>query len=227
MNYKFSIISTLIIFNCVASDIPEYEAKYNFESEEISITGIRQFKRNQNDYEIRFDASNLIASMMFSSKFNIDNDMVLPKTYDIKIRPKFLKRDQSVIFNQQENFIQSNGQKPWQTSITESESIFDPLNVQIMIRIYINSGFESFNLNILDMEEGGFKKYHFEVKNIETCVVNNIEYKCKILERSREGAQRIVKYYLAKELDYMFVKIIDTSPDRTNKLELKEVLSFG
>ena len=76
MNYKFSIISTLIIFNCVASDIPEYEAKYNFESEEISITGIRQFKRNQNDYEIRFDASNLIASMMFSSKFNIDNDMV-------------------------------------------------------------------------------------------------------------------------------------------------------
>ena len=108
MNYKFSIISTLIIFNCVASDIPEYEAKYNFESEEISITGIRQFKRNQNDYEIRFDASNLIASMMFSSKFNIDNDMVLPKTYDIKIRPKFLKRDQSVIFNQQENFIQSN-----------------------------------------------------------------------------------------------------------------------
>ena len=227
MNYKFSIISTLIIFNCVASDIPEYEAKYNFESEEISITGIRQFKRNQNDYEIRFDASNLIASMMFSSKFNIDNDMVLPKTYDIKIRPKFLKRDQSVIFNQQENFIQSIGQKPWQTSITESESIFDPLNVQIMIRIYINSGFERFSLNILDMEEGGFKKYNFEVKNSETCVVSNIEYECKILERSREGTQRIVKYYLAKELDYMFVKIIDTSPDRTNKLELKEILSFG
>ena len=47
------------------------------------------------------------------------------------------------------------------------------------------------------------------------------------LERSREGTQRIVKYYLAKELDYMFVKIIDTSPDRTNKLELKEILSFG
>ena len=227
MNYKFSIISTLIIFNCVASDIPEYEAKYNFESEEISITGIRQFKRNQNDYEIRFDASNLIASMMFSSKFNIDNDMVLPKTYDIKIRPKFLKRDQSVIFNQQENFIQSNGQKPWQTSITESESIFDPLNVQIMIRIYINSGFELFNLNILDMEKGGFKKYNFEVKNSEACFVNKIEYECKILERSREGTQRIVKYYLAKELDYMFVKIIDTSPDRTNKLELKEILSFG
>ena len=139
MNYKFSIISTLIIFNCVASDIPEYEAKYNFESEEISITGIRQFKRNQNDYEIRFDASNLIASMMFSSKFNIDNDMVLPKTYDIKIKPKFLKRDQLVIFNKQEGLIQSSGQNPWQTTMMKSDAIFDPLNVQIMIRMYIKT----------------------------------------------------------------------------------------
>ena len=35
------------------------------------------------------------------------------------------------------------------------------------------------------------------------------------------------KYYLAKELDFMFIKIIDSSPDKINKLELKEVLSFG
>ena len=227
MMSRIFLLTALISFKVLAVEVPEYKAKYQFDSEEISITGIREFTKNENGYELKFRASNLVASMYFSSLFAIEDNQIKSSKYNIKIRPKFLKRDQSVIFNQQENLIQSNGQKSWQTSITESESIFDPLNVQIMIRIYINSGFERFNLNILDMEEGGFKKYHFEVKNIETCVVNNIEYKCKILERSREGTQRIVKYYLAKELDYMFVKIIDTSPDRTNKLELKEILSFG
>ena len=43
MNYKFSILTILITCNFIACDIPEYEAKYRFESEEISITGIRQF----------------------------------------------------------------------------------------------------------------------------------------------------------------------------------------
>ena len=41
MNYKFSILTILITCNFIACDIPEYEAKYRFESEEISITGIR------------------------------------------------------------------------------------------------------------------------------------------------------------------------------------------
>ena len=120
MNYKFSILTILITCNFITCDIPEYEAKYRFESEEISITGIRQFKKNKNNYEIRFDASNLLASMMFSSKFNIDNNIVIPKTYDIKIKPKFLKRDQLVIFNKQEGLIQSSGQNPWQTTMMKS-----------------------------------------------------------------------------------------------------------
>ena len=54
MNYKFSILTILITCNFIACDIPEYEAKYRFESEEISITGIRQFKNGTEVYvEVR------------------------------------------------------------------------------------------------------------------------------------------------------------------------------
>ena len=49
----------------------------------------------------------------------------------------------------------------------------------------------------------------------------------KVLERSRNGSNRKVRYFLAKELEYMFIKVIDVSPERTNTLELKEILSFG
>ena len=56
---------------------------------------------------------------------------------------------------------------------------------------------------------------------------DNKKLNCIIVERSRIGSERTVKYYLAKELEYMFTKIIDSSPERTNKLELKKILSLG
>ena len=58
-------------------------------------------------------------------------------------------------------------------------------------------------------------------------LVNNEQYNCLVLERYRNESNRTVKYYLAEELDFMFVKIIDKNPDRTNTLELLEILSFG
>lgn len=228
MKYKFLILSLLIcIFDVNAFELPEYEAKYNFESEEISITGIRKFKKNQNDYEISFNGSNLLASLSFTSKFNNNNNIVLPKTYDIKIRPKFLKRDQSVVFNQKKGFIDSIGHSSWEVSYSESSKIFDPLNVQIMIRMFIKEGLDEFDLAIVDMERGRPKNYTYRLKENEKCIVASKEYNCFILERSRKDSDRVVKYYLAEELEYMFVKIIDSSPKKTNKLELIEILSFG
>ena len=227
MRYKI-LIFPLFYLSCINGyDLSEYEAKYKFESSEISITGIREFKKNQDGYEIRFNASNLIASLFFSSKFNINNDEVNSKTYDVKIRPKFLKKNQSIVFNQQKGFVESNGHTSWRFEFDNTGLLLDPLNVQIMIRTLIKKGLNRFELDIIDMEKGGSKTYTYAVQKDETCVVDGTKYNCTILERYRENNNRVVKYYLAKELDYMFVKIIDISPDKINRLELKEILSFG
>ena len=227
MKYKILIFPLFYLSYINGYDLSEYEAKYKFESSEISITGIREFKKNQDGYEISFNASNLIASLFFSSKFSINNDEVNSKTYDVKIRPKFLRRNQSIIFNQQKGFVESNGHTSWRFEFDNKGLILDPLNVQIMIRTLIKKGLNRFELDIIDMEKGGSKTYTYAVQKNETCKVDGTEYNCTILERYRENNNRVVKYYLAKELDYMFVKIIDISPDKINKLELKEILSFG
>ncbi len=227
MRYKILILPLFYLSYINGYDLSEYEAKYKFDSDEISITGIREFKKNQNGYEISFNASNLLASLFFSSNFSINNDKVNSKTYDVKIRPKFLKRNQSIVFNQQQGFVESNGQTSWIFEFDNSSMLLDPLNVQIMIRTLIKKGLDRFDLDIIDMQKGGYKKYTYVVQKNEKCVFDGTEYNCIILERYRENSERIVKYYLAKELDYMFVKIIDISPDKTNKLELKEILSFG
>ena len=222
--FYFLLLSSI---SFLSADIPSYSAKYNFESEEISITGTRTFKKSNNGYEIRFEASNLLASMYFSSLFKITNKQVIANTYDIKIKPKLLNRNQSVKFNYDVNIIKSSGVNVWQSDIDKENSVFDPLNVQIMIRTFVKDGIQNFDLNIIDMENGGSKKYNFIVNGEEECLFDNKKLNCIIVERSRIGSERTVKYYLAKELEYMFTKIIDSSPERTNKLELKKILSLG
>ena len=227
MKYRKILFALIFAINVSSNDIPFYSAKYKFESDEIKITGVREFKKNNNGYEMKFNASNLIASMNFSSEFQISNDKVYSKKYNIKIKPKFLNRDQSINFDYANNIIESSGEKKWKESIDLNKIILDPLNAQIMIRTFVKKGTKKFSLKIIDMQQGGSKKYFFKVKSVEECIFNESTLSCHIVERVRDGSRRKVQYYLAEELEYMFIKILDKSPEATNKLELQEVLSLG
>ena len=215
------------VFSIKAVELPYYEAKYKFESDEINITGIRKFDKNSEGYEIEFQASNLFAGMNFSSLFEFENYKVIPRSYDVKIKPKFLDRDQFIKFDYMNNQIVSTGSNKWSEIINKDLLIMDPLNVQIMIRTLVKENKTEFSLNIVDMQKGGFKEYDFEVMGNEMCVFNNEEINCVVLQRSREGSNRKVTYYLMEKYEYMFLKIIDINPERKNTLSLVEILSFG
>ena len=221
------IILFVTVFGVNAFELPYYEAKYKFESDEINITGIRKFNKNSEGYEIEFQASNLFAGMNFSSLFDFENYKVIPKSYDVKIKPKFLDRDQFIKFDYMNNQIVSTGSNEWSEIINKDLLIMDPLNVQIMIRTLVKDNKTEFSLNIVDMQKGGFKEYDFEVMGNEMCVFNNEEINCVVLQRSREGSNRKVTYYLMEKYEYMFLKIVDINPERKNTLSLVEILSFG
>ena len=216
----------LLSSNAVASEVPPYSAKYNFESEEISISGVREFYKTEDGYEMKFKASNLFASLFFLSRFKLKSDNVISDSYEIKIRPKFLDRDQSLRFDYENMEVRSKGINEWTSSINKN-LIYDPLNVQIMIRTYVKQGLENFKINIIDMENGDYRLYEFNVIGNEDCIFNNEKLQCIILQRSRLNSKRKVTYYLAEELEHMFIKIVDVSPERTNTLKLLEVLSLG
>ena len=227
---KSNVMYFLLVFsistNMLSSEIPPYSAKYNFESEEISISGIREFYKTKNGFEMRFKASNLFASLFFLSKFEIKNSKVISDSYEIKIRPKFLNRDQYLNFDYETMEVSSEGINKWVASLKDN-LVYDPLNVQIMIRTNVKHGLKNFKINIVDMEEGGSKSYEFNVVGLKEYIFNGEKLQCIILERSRLNSDRKVTYYLAEELEHMFIKIIDASPERTNTLTLLEVLSLG
>ena len=226
MNKIFSL-ALLISFNVLATEITEYKAKYQFDSEEISITGVREFSKIDKGYELKFKASNLVASMYFSSLFDINENGIKSSKYEIKIRPKFLKRNQQIDFDYQSSTVKSVGRNDWVSAFNTSEAAVDPLNAQIMIRKNIKNGVDEFSLNIINIKEGGIEKYNYKVLETNSCSFKQSDYKCVVLERFKEGSTRKTNYYLAEELDFMFIKITDVSEESINTLELKEILSFG
>ncbi len=227
MMNKILSLSLLISFNILATEITEYKAKYQFDSEEISITGIREFSKIDKGYELKFKASNLVASMYFSSLFDINENGIKSSKYEIKIRPKFLKRSQQIDFDYQSSTVKSVGRNEWESPFNSYEAAVDPLNAQIMIRKNIKNGVDEFSLNLLNMKEGGVEEYNYKVLDTTSCSFKQSDYKCVVLERFKEGSTRKTTYYLAEELDFMFIKITDVSEEWTNTLELKEILSFG
>ena len=221
----------LIIFtiNLSSSAIPEYKAKYEFERDDFSITGIRELKKSNNDdFILKFNANTLlIVSMNFKSIFEIKDSKIISKNYDVKIRPKSVDRDQKIFYDYENLKINSSGRDSWVAPLDKTSFLTDPLNAQIQIRLNLINGMKKFYVNLIEMETGEIQENLYELDGEEICTLQGKDYDCVILKRYRESDDRITTYYLIPELAYMFYRVIDESPKEYQKLELKELLSFG
>ena len=221
----------LIIFtiNLSSSAIPEYKAKYKFERDDFSITGIRELKKsNDDDFILKFNANTLlIVSMNFESIFEIKDSKIISKNYEVIIKPKSVDRDQKIFYDYDNFRINSSGRDSWTAPLDKTAFLTDPLNAQIQIRLNLINGMKKFYVNLIEMETGEIQENLYELDGEEICTLQGKSYDCVILKRYRESDERITTYYLIPELAYMFYRVIDESPKEYQKLELKELLSFG
>ena len=226
---KFNLILLLLIaFNNIKADsINEYSAKYFYKSDEISIKGIRKLEIRDGKYSLNFKAKNLLASMRVGSEFNINEGVLKTNSYSIRVKPGFVNRDQDIKFDYIANIIESTGREKWEEDLDTSGEILDPLNAQIKIRINLISGLEKFSINLLEIESGKVEENFYEVVGKEVFTFNEIDYECIKLKRIRETDDRETIYYIAPDLNFMFLKIVDTGQDRNQTLELIEILSLG
>ena len=226
---KFNLILLLLIaFNNIKADsINEYSAKYFYKSDEISIKGIRKLEIRDGKYSLNFKAKNLLASMRVGSEFNINEGVLKTNSYSIRVKPGFVNRDQDIKFDYIANIIESTGREEWEEDLDTSGEILDPLNAQIKIRINLILGLEKFSINLLEIESGKVEENFYEVVGKEVFTFNEIDYECIKLKRIRETDDRETIYYIAPDLNFMFLKIVDTGQDRNQTLELIEILSLG
>ena len=224
--YKITFL--FLIFSTYSYAIDDYKAEYRFKSSQIDIKGVRQLKiDDEGESSLTFKAKSTLARLYFKTIFNIQADAVNTKSYEIKIKPGFVNRDQKILIGANSNQMSSKGRDEWILKAPEIP-VVDPLNAQIQIRIMILNGFKEFKLNLLEIKNGSIESNDYKVTSEnKICNVGDTQYSCIEVTRLRENEDRKTTYLMAKELGYMFVEIKDVSPKRTDTLTLEKILSLG
>ncbi|MBL6817839.1 MAG: hypothetical protein ISQ64_00345 [SAR86 cluster bacterium] len=228
MKFKIFFV-TVFTLSLSSSVIPDYKARYSFERDDFSVTGIRELKAvSEGSYSLKFNARTmLVVSLDFESNFEIKNSKLISKNYKVKIRPKSVDRDQSIIYDYENLKINSSGINSWEAKLDQMAFSADPLNAQIQIRLNLINEINEFYINLIEIKTGEIKKNFYTLDGEETCILNGKNYNCVLLKRFRESDNRTTTYYLIPELDYLFYRIVDQIPEGYQKLEIKELLSFG
>ena len=143
------------------------------------------------------------------------------------MKPRFINRDQEISFDFDNQTITSLGRDAWSMPLDNLSGLADPLNAQIQIRLNLLQGLEEFSIRLLEIKNGEMEDNYYKIVRNESCMLSDIKYECAVLKRFREKENRETLYYLIPDLDYMFLKIIDSGPKRNQKLELLEILSLG
>ena len=165
--------------------------------------------------------------MSFESDFSIEESQIISKDYVIKVKPRFVDRDQEISFNYDNQTINSMGRDSWSMPLDTKIGLADPMNAQIQIRLNLLQGLKEFSIQLLEIKNGKMEDNFYKIIRNESCYLGDIKYECVVLKRFREKENRETLYYLIPDLEYMFLKIIDSGPERNQKLELLEILSLG
>ena len=228
MMYK--LIPVLLLSLTINAEVKNYEAEYEFISEEITIAGTRALDINNEGLgSLSFRAKNLLASMFFESKFRIFDGKVISDSYKVRIKPRFVNRDQELVFNHESNIISSNGRDNWMVEVDKNIQILDPLNSQIQLKLNLANNINNFSLNIIDLQNGGLESYQYFVDGVKNIEFKDKIYECMIVKRTKLNSEsnKVTLYFVSKDLGYMFIEVQESSEKREQELQLIELLSLG
>ena len=179
----YKSIPVLLLSLTINAEVKNYSAEYEFISEEITIAGTRALDINEGLGSLSFKAKNLLASMFFESKFRVIDGKVISDSYKVRIKPKFVNRDQELVFNHENNTISSNGRDNWIVEVDKNIQILDPLNSQIQLKLNIANNVNNFSLNLVDLENGELESYQYIVDGVKTIEFKDELYDCMVVKR--------------------------------------------
>lgn len=210
VSLRSSAFLVLAVFSSLttAADAPktfdnQYKAKlYGFN---ITVTN-RLTKTADNQYDLLFKAESFIGSITEESKmqWNPTQQSISPLHYSYARRGVGKSRTAELSFDWDKKSVTNNVQKTtWQMDI--AQSVQDKLSYQIQMQQDLLNGQKNFTYQIAD--GGRLKEYKFstvgeEMLDTPLGKVNTVKIK-----RSRENDERVTYAWLAKDWNYLLVRL--------------------
>jgi hypothetical protein len=210
LSLRTSALLVLTVFSSLttAADAPktfdnQYKAKlYGFN---ITVTN-RLTQTGDKQYDLLFKADSFVGSITEKSKmqWNPAQQTISPLHYSYARRGLSKDRTAELSFDWENKTVTNNVQKTsWQMDI--AQKVQDKLSYQIQMQQDLLNGHKNFTYQIAD--GGRLKEYKFttvgeEILDTPLGKVNTIKVK-----RSRENDERVTYAWLAKDWNYLLVRL--------------------
>ena len=220
---KNLIAISLLLINCSAlqaSQLPDdFNARYSIEKYGTTVARMNlalSSKANKYTYTSHSEAVGMLAFFSDDSidetsqlEWNKKFEHVCLQSYTFSRKEKKQKQQQfSLNWNDQGNITATGTYAGKPFSLNTSGLIWDRLSVQLALTADLKSADaiqKKYSYNIID--KGHIAQYHFEYINEEVVNLGNKKYNTIKIKRPHLSNDRTTYLWLAKELDFLPVKI--------------------
>jgi len=203
----------VMLFFCAAATVQAANAPKTFDNQykaklygfNITVTN-RLTKTGDNQYTLLFKAESMLGSITETSSlaWNQQQQTVTPQHYVYARRGLGKKRDADLLFDWNKKTVTNNVQKTtWNMDI--NQKVQDKLSYQLQLQQDLINSKDHFNYQIAD--GGRLKDYKFEKIAEETLETPLGKVKTVKIKRSRENDDRVTYAWLAKDWNYLLVRL--------------------
>lgn len=205
-----------------------FEAIYKARYHGISITATRSLQNLEDGSQrLVFHADSWLASLKEISLFRWNEDhQIRPIRYRYERTGLGRNREAELDFDLVNKRVTNNVQRrPWNMDIPEG--VLDKLNYQLQIRADLLSGKPLLHYQIAD--GGRLKEYSFEVLGEEVVKTSAGRFNAVKIRRLRkdEDDDRSTTFWMARDWDYMIVRLQQKEDDSTYEIDLHEAVLDG
>ena len=201
------LLSNLLLSNLAIATPQVFDNEYKTRLYGFNITVTNRLTQTSDtQYQLLFKFDSMLGTITETSQMNWDEGKkrVIPQHYIYKRRGLGKDRDADLRFDWNKKTVTNHVQKSnWQMNILEG--VQDKLSYQLQLQQDFIAGKEKFSYKIAD--GGHLKEYKFEKVGEEVLETPLGKVKAVKVKRSRENDERVTYAWLAKDWNYLLVRL--------------------
>jgi methionine-rich copper-binding protein CopC len=195
-----------------------YQAEYRISSNSLTTTATRTLSKTGNQWRLSQEAKLMFIKVSEESIIEDGKDGLRPLRYDYRNNLSS-RQDQRIIFNWQKNIASDKKyRKPWSAPLLEDS--FDQLSAQLKIREVLLRGRLKKPISQTIYNRGKQKTYVIEKLDEELIITPVGKLRTVKLRRYREGSDSETVVWMAKDWNYIIVRLEQQDDDDIYSLEL-------
>ena len=140
-----------------------------------------------------------------NSQFSVSQNQVHPQRYEYDTQEKNKHKSGLLIFDWQKKRIQSKKSNSSPEHLPLPNNAQDKITIFFQIRNDLRANKKEFNYTVIEADK--IKTYHFKITGQESLKTSLGELETLRLEHLSDNQERLTKVWVAKDLDYLMVKL--------------------